>query len=77
MITLKYLNSQQIIVIVVILSAVVALKFTAPITSLILLSIFLSLLIYLFLKWLEKRGLSYNIGMVITLLGIFIWVLEY
>ncbi|MEL7671555.1 hypothetical protein [Methanobacterium sp.] len=63
---------RQIIIIVVILSAVVALKFTAPITSLILLSIFLSLLIYPFLKWLEKRGLFYNIGMLITLLGIFI-----
>ena len=63
---------RQIIIIVVILSAVVALKFTAPITSLILLSIFLSLLIYPFLKWLEKRGISYNIGMLVTLLGIFI-----
>ena len=63
---------RQIIIIAVILSAVVALKFTAPITSLILLSIFLSLLIYPFLKWLEKRGISYNMGMLITLLGIFI-----
>ena len=63
---------RQIIIIVVLLSAVVALKFTAPITSLILLSIFLSLLIYPFLRWLERRGLSYNWGMLLTLLGIFI-----
>lgn len=63
---------RQIIIIAVILSAVVALKFTAPITSLILLSIFLSLLFYPFLKWLEKRGLSYNMGMLITLVGIFV-----
>lgn len=63
---------RQIIIIVVVLSAVVALKFTAPITSLILLSVFLSLLIYPFLKWLERRGLSYNWGMLLTLLGIFI-----
>jgi len=62
---------RQIIVIAVILAAVVALKFTAPITSLILLSIFLSIIIYPFLKWLEKRGLSYNVSILLTLVGIF------
>jgi predicted PurR-regulated permease PerM len=61
---------RQIIVIAVIFVAVVGLKITAPIMSLIILSIFLSLLFYPFLKWLEKRGISYNIGMLITLVGI-------
>ena len=61
---------RQIIVIAVIFVAVVGLKITAPIMSLIILSIFLSLLFYPFLKWLEKRGLSYNKGMLITLVGI-------
>jgi AI-2 transport protein TqsA len=46
---------RQIIIIAIILTAVVALKFTAEITSLILLSIFLSLLLYPFLRWLEKK----------------------
>lgn len=62
---------RQIIIIAIIFVAVVGLKITAPILGLILLSIFLSLLFYPFLKWLEKRGISYNIGMLITLVGIF------
>jgi len=62
---------RQIIVIAVILVAAVALKFTAPITSLILLSIFLSILFYPFLKWLERRGLSYNVSILLTLVGVF------
>lgn len=62
---------RQIIIIAIIFVAVIGLKYTAPITSLILLSIFLSLLIYPFLRWLEKRGLSYNISILVTLIGIF------
>jgi AI-2 transport protein TqsA len=61
----------QIIIIAVIFIAMIGLKFTAPITSLILLSIFLSIIIYPFLKWLEKRGLSYNSSIILTLVGIF------
>jgi AI-2 transport protein TqsA len=63
---------RQIIIIAIILVSVVALKFTAEITSLILLSIFLSLLLYPFLRWLEKKGLSYNLSVILTLIGIFV-----
>jgi predicted PurR-regulated permease PerM len=62
---------RQIIIIAIILVAVVALKFTSEITSLILLSIFLSLLLYPFLRWLEKKGLSYNLSVILTIIGIF------
>lgn len=61
---------RQIIIITIILAAAVALKFTAPITSLILLSIFLSILFYPFLRWLEKKGLSYNHSVILTLIGV-------
>lgn len=61
---------RQIIIITIILAAAVALKFTAPITSLILLSIFLSILFYPFLRWLEKKGLSYNNSVILTLIGV-------
>ena len=63
---------RQIIIITIILASVVALKFTAPITSLLLLSIFLSILIYPFLRWLEKKGLSYNFSILVTLIGVFL-----
>ncbi len=62
---------RQIIIIAVIFIAMIGLKFTAPITSLILLAIFISIIIYPFLKWLEKRGLSYNSSILVTLVGIF------
>ncbi|MCE5213542.1 MAG: hypothetical protein LLF83_02340 [Methanobacterium sp.] len=62
---------RQIIIITIILVAAVALKFTASITSLVLLSMFLSLLLYPFLRWLEKKGLSYNLSIILTLFGIF------
>ena len=59
-----------IIVIAVIFVAVIGLKFTASILGLVILSIFLSLLFYPFLRWLEKRGLSYNLSILVTLVGI-------
>lgn len=62
---------RQIIIIAIVLASVVALKFTAPITSLVLFSIFLSILIYPFLRWLEKKGLSYNLSIILTLVGVF------
>ena len=62
---------RQIIIIAIIFVAVIGLKYTAPITSLILLSIFLSILIYPFLRWLEGKGLSYNLSILVTLVGIF------
>lgn len=63
---------KQIIVIAVIFVAIFGMKFTAPILGLILLSIFLSMIIYPFLKWLENKGLSYNKSILVTLVGIFI-----
>ena len=63
---------RQIIIIAIILVSAVALKFTASITSLLLLSIFLSILIYPFLRWLEKKGLSYNLSILVTLIGVFL-----
>ena len=62
---------RQIIIIAVIFAAVIGMKYTAPILGLILLSIFLSVLIYPFLMWLERRGLSYNQSVIVTLIGAF------
>lgn len=62
---------RQIIIIAVIFVAIIGLKFTSPIIGLIILSIFLSLLFYPFLRWLEKKGLSYNLAMLLTLIGVF------
>lgn len=62
---------RQIFIIAVIFVAIIGLKYTAPIMSLIFLSIFLSILIYPFLLWLVRRGLSYNQSIIITLVGIF------
>ena len=63
---------RPILIITIIFVAVIGLNYTASISSLILLSIFLSLLIYPFLKWLEKRGLSYNVSILLTLAGILV-----
>lgn len=63
---------RQIIIIAVVFIAILGIKFTAPILGLILLSIFLSMIIYPFLKWLENKGLSYNKSIFITLIGIFL-----
>jgi len=60
----------QIIIIAVIFAAIIGLKYTAPILGLILLSMFLSILIYPFLMWLKRRGLSYNQSVIVTLLGV-------
>ena len=61
---------RQIIIIAVIFVAIIGLKFTAPILSLILLSMFIAVIIYPFLMWLKRRGLSYNISVLVTLVGI-------
>lgn len=63
---------RQIVIIAVVFIAILGIKFTAPILGLILLSIFLSMIIYPFLKWLENKGLSYNKSIFITLIGIFL-----
>ena len=61
---------RQIIIIAVIFIAVIGIKFTAPILSLILLSMFVAVIIYPFLMWLKTRGLSYNLSVLVTLVGI-------
>jgi AI-2 transport protein TqsA len=61
---------RQIIIIAVIFAAIIGIKYTEAILGLILLSIFLSILIYPFLMWLKKRGLSYNQSVIVTLVGV-------
>ena len=61
---------RQIIIVAVIFVAIMGIKFTAPILSLILLSMFIAIIIYPFLMWLKRRGLSYNLSVSITLAGI-------
>ena len=61
---------RQIIFIAVIFIAIMGLKYTAPVLSLILLSIFIAIIIYPFLMWLKRRGLSYNLSVLVTLVGI-------
>ena len=61
---------RQIVIIAVIFVAVIGMKYTSSILGLILLSIFLSLLIYPFLIWLKRRGLSYNLSVILTLVGV-------
>ena len=61
---------RQIVFIAVIFIAIIGIKYTAPILSLILLSMFIAVIIYPFLMWLRRRGLSYNISVAVTLAGI-------
>ena len=61
---------RQIIIIAVIFIAIIGMKFTAPILSLVLLSMFIAVIIYPFLMWLRRRGLSYNLSVSVTLVGI-------
>lgn len=63
---------RHIFILAVIIISIVGLKFIAPIIGPILLSIFLSILIYPFLIWLKKRGLTYKLSLVITIIGAFI-----
>ena len=60
---------RQIIVIAVIFVALMGMKYSSEILGPILLSIFLSIIIYPFLIWLKKKGLSYNLSVIITLVG--------
>jgi predicted PurR-regulated permease PerM len=62
---------QQIIVIAVIFVAIIGMKYSSEILGPILLSVFISIIIYPILKWLEKRGLSYNQSVVVTLVATF------
>jgi predicted PurR-regulated permease PerM len=60
---------RQIIVIAVIFVALLGMKLSAEILGPILLSMFISIIIYPFLMWLKKRGLSYNLSVIVTLVG--------
>lgn len=62
-----YLNN--IVIIVVVLLALAGLKLVSSILGPILIATFFSILIYPFLKWLNKRGFSYNLSILITLVG--------
>ncbi|MGB9937251.1 MAG: AI-2E family transporter [Methanobacterium sp.] len=61
---------RQVVIIAVILAVVIGMKFTSEIVGPILLSIFISIIIYPFLMWLKKKGLSYNLSVIVTLFGI-------
>jgi AI-2 transport protein TqsA len=61
---------RQIVIIAVIFVAFLGMKYTSEILGPLLLSIFLSIIIYPFLIWLKKRGLSYNLAVIVTLVGI-------
>jgi AI-2 transport protein TqsA len=61
---------RQIVIIAVIFVAFLGMKYTSEILGPLLLSIFLSIIIYPLLMWLKKRGLSYNLAVIITLVGI-------
>lgn len=60
---------RQILILAIIIVSIVGLKFTAPIVGPLLLSVFFSILIYPFLIWLKKKGLSYNLALIITIIG--------
>ncbi len=57
---LKHLIYALIIIIAVILVAIIGMKYSSEILGPILLSVFISIIIYPFLMWLKKKGLSYN-----------------
>lgn len=57
----------QIIIISIIVLAVIGMKYIAPIMGPVLISIFISLMIYPFLMWLKKKGFSYNVSILITM----------
>ncbi|SCG86839.1 AI-2E family transporter [Methanobacterium congolense] len=57
----------QILIISVIILATIGMKYISPILGPVLISIFISILIYPFLMWLKKKGFSYNVSILITL----------
>lgn len=62
-----YLN--KIVVLVLVVLALAGLKLVSSILGPILIAMFFSILIYPFLKWLNRRGFSYNVSIIITLIG--------
>lgn len=62
----------QIVIIAVIILAIMGIKFVAPILGPVLISIFIAILIYPFLMWLKKKGFSYNVSILITIIATFL-----
>lgn len=62
----------QIVIIAVIILAVIGMKYIAPVLGPVLISIFIAMMIYPFLMWLKKKGFSYNISILITILVTFL-----
>jgi len=62
---------RQISIIAIIFIAVIGMKYSAEILGPLLLSIFISIIIYPFLMWLKRKGLSYNQSVIITLIATF------
>ena len=60
----------QIIAVAVIFVVLLGMKYSSEILGPVLLSIFISVIIYPFLMWLKKKGLSYNLSVIVTLVGI-------
>jgi AI-2 transport protein TqsA len=60
---------KQILIIAVVLVAFLGMKYSSEILGPIFLSIFISIIIYPFLIWLTKKGLSYNLSVLVTLVG--------
>lgn len=63
---------RQIMIIAIIFVAIMGMKYTSEILAPILLSIFIAIIIYPVLKWLMKKGLSYNQSVLVTLVGILV-----
>ncbi len=62
----------QIVIIAVIILAFIGMKYIAPILGPVLISIFIAILIYPFLMWLKKKGFSYNVSILITIVATFV-----
>lgn len=62
---------RQISIIAIIFIAVIGMKYSAEILGPLLLSIFISIIIYPFLMWLKRKGLSYNQSIILTLISTF------
>jgi AI-2 transport protein TqsA len=62
---------RQISIVALIFVAVIGMKYSAEILGPLLLSIFISIIIYPFLMWLKKKGLSYNQSIILTLIATF------
>ena len=61
--------TRHIMLIAFIFLAIIGLKYSSEILGPILLSIFISIIIYPLLMWFKKKGLSYNQSVIVTLVG--------